>query len=1006
MDQKVSPTAPQFGEFQRQSPTRSGFTTQRLSLIVENRKQRKTWQKPQMESSGRKPLSRRSSLRSESSCDEDEETINESKKCSNTHRLPTRRNISAQYSSTPDLSSGTNVQMTSANKVNRSQTFKGLNGMSVTNDRSQGSSDTGVAMEDVGRRAYYRTKRAKRSPTSRKFDQLLNGDISSSLEALNNLVTHGAYLHNDNQDVEERTRPSESTFSSHKLNSTLDTKYSAKVVSHSQIDQNVSNFSVDVIRTSSGAKNLSLDAKLSESASNPGDFTNSQTNTSHSNRENNLNSKHTVMQGNYSKGGHDLSAVESKSIQVGQQKDISNPGNISGGEAEASQSSPDSSGPLSSYWPVMNTNMITKVSSDGKVPASLPVLHNETTCLNQSDITKHLEKSDFTHGNNADQSDVMCSNSPARKSQSDANYLANSSKGAKERPSEYYYDGSLASDNTDGTKQKSAGRFFNKKGPSIFGGFSRLFSRKSKSEKQTSAVKSSSNSRQSSPSKSDDNRSVESTSYEDYLVIDSKPVVKDDTGASLSVGNKDNTPKQESNHDDNRHMDSDLSDKDSDTEDKELTTEETTRETHQGDKEADSLSHHSSKNSLDSLEDEIFSPNPDMKDSQQSIEEDTRQPVKPVRRSQSVRDFTETEKQNVQQTGNITGFSLSKTFFQSPVGRSAPLLPNWRRWASHSNFEALREESEAELEASQFEVESESDSEINGAENGKPSFASDEKNSEEVEESGITVNPDVKTDSESEDGHLEPQFLDYFNRDGKVAIQTDGNKTVVIQRRGSFRNISYNPVFTSDGLKIQDELSRSELSSLDLPPEDRPPREEEPDPLLPHKHKLVLPDATTDESTDVQYVKYSHEPLDINQNTKAYLQVDDIKDKDEDSLFGAGSTSDLSYRSSETSENDNVKGHVKPPPVPRERSNSDYGLKGYMYNPKRDPLRYNGYRYHTQSNIDLRFKGVDSESETSSIADSCTSRDQGYSSGNRNASMDDIRNQLASMSTQFSSHIK
>ncbi len=995
MDQKVSPTGPQFGEFQRQSPARSGFTTQRLSLIVENRKQRKTWQKPQLDSSGRKPLSRRSSLRSESSCDEDDEGINESKNNSNTHRLPARRNISAQYSSTPDLSSGSSLQMSGVNKVNRSHTFKGLNGMSPTNDRSQGSSDTGVAMEDVGRRAYYRTKRAQRSPTSRKFDQLLNGDISSSLEALNNLVTHGAYLHNDNQDVEERTQPSESTFSSYKLKSPFDTKYGGKVASHSQIDQNVSNSAMDVIRTSSGAKNRSLDAKLSESASNPGECTNTLTNTSHSDKENNLNSKHTVMQDKFSKRGHGLSAVELESIQTGQQKDISNPGNVSEGDCEKSQSSSASSNPLSSNWPVMNINMITKVSSDGKVPASLPNVHNETTCLNQSGITKHLEKSDSTNGNNADQSDVMCSNSPARKSHSDANYLANNPKGAKDKPSEYYYDGSLAENNTDGTKQKSAGRFFNKKGPSIFGGFSRLFSRKSKSEKQTSAVKNSSNSRQSSPSKSDDNRSVESTSYEDYLVIDSKPIVKDDTGAGLSVGNKDNTPKQESNHDDIRHMDSDLSDKESDTEDKVLPAQKAD-ENHQGDIEGDNLSHHSSKNSLDSLEDEIFSPNPDMKDSQpHSKEEDTHHPVKPVRRSQSVRDFTESEKQNVQQTGNITGFSLSKTFFQSPVGRSAPLLPNWRRWASHSNFEALREESEAELEASQSESESES-----GAENGKPSIDSDE------DESGSPDNPDVKTDSESEDGHLEPQFLDYFNRDGKVAIQTDGNKTVVVQRRGSFRNISYNPVFTSDGLKIKDELSRSELSSLDLPPEDRPPREEEPDPLLPHKHKLVLPDATTDESTDVQYVKYSHEPLDINENTKVYLQVDEFKDKDEDSLFGAGSTSDLSYRSSETSENDNVKGHLKPPPVPRERSNSDYGLKGYMYNPKRDPLRYNGYRSYTQSNIDLRFKGADSESETSSIADSCTSRDQGYSSGNRNASMDDIRNQLASMSTQFSSHIK
>ena len=1061
MDSKqTEPRSSRVGGLGHVVPSRTGFTTQRLSLIVENRR-RKTWQIPEAleiktsytghgsqgimrsrNSSAPSTLRRHHSF--EEKADDNMPIVSDSGSDSvfmdrtSTPVKIRHHSDGSQYYSSPNLppvSTGSKMEFT--DRGSHIQKLKGLNGISQRNSTKNENNQDHRHIDDVqskkklsesdaistmGRRAYYRAKKADRSPKSRKFEQLMKGDISSSLEHLAQITGTTApdfgtsSIQNKEKAFDLKT--DDSFLISRSLDSHLDCIHSGGIKFESPA--NVSNGDNKAISHSPSAKSPVTQGETSKETSKVDVPLNNVEYPQISNSEHNLDSTYDVIQDGEKMKGQGLTTGDSD-IRYYNRRDanvkfkMQEPGDQNYRGQNCLQLNAATGLEQSSLF--VNTNMMDKVSTyDGNVPANLEIVHNDTTCPNQSYGTKQSLRSDSTLQNNADQSGAeKCSNIyHERNSQSDKNAFTNGSKVSKDKSSAYVYDGSLMSP----AKHKSPAKLFAKKGPSVFRGFSRLFSRKGKKDKHTAP---------------DANLNVERSLNEN----DTRPDLNEHSCKAADDDNLDNNCLlSEGTH--VNEQEPDLSGNKSGEQEtfvgleNNANTVETNKNDHTQDhideenKVEDESVHehvnriHGSNDSLDSIDDDLFSHNPSKKDD--TLKENKSREFKmkdnaaasdvdqAVKRSQSMRQLTTTEKDNLERTGTMTGFPLSKAFFQAPVGRTGSLLPSWRRWSSQSNFEAVKEENELESESGEEEAENVSHKEPTKVSlNHSKAIATPTRTVNGLHSNDLISrsikNEDAATDSES-DEELNAKFVDYFKRNGKVAIHTDGNKTVVVSSRGNFKNISYNPEFTKEGLQLGTEKSRTECSQLDLPEEDRPGDHEQREIQEKLKqYRVTLPDATVTESSDVQCCD-SLEKLDVNQNVQDSGQNNKgRRESDQDSLLKDGSMSDRSSDASERARATNKipQRRSKAGSANRARSQSDLGLKGYMYNPKHDPTRQSAFKWHsTQSSTDLRHAG-ESESESSSVTDTTSS--QGYDSEQHNASMENIRKQLTSMTSHFSAHI-
>ena len=1042
MDNKqTEPRSPRVGGLGPVVPSKTSFTTQRLSLIVENRR-RKTWQIPEAleiktsvytgqgsqgimrsrKSSAPSVLRRQHSLE-DNRADDNMSVISDSSSDSvfvNRTSTPFKvrhHSDGSKYYSSPNLSPVSTVSKSEIpDRGGHIEKLKGLNGISqrnITSDEDNQDDNQkqkkmleSEAISSMGRRAYYRAKKAERSPTSRKFDQLLKGDISSSVEHLAHITGTTApdlgTNRSPNQESVFDPKTDDSVLISRSLDSHLDSIHTEGIKFRSPV--NVSDGNNKALRHGHSAKSPVTQRETRKKTCKADVPLNNMEYPHVSSSERNLNSAYDVIQDSEKIRDQGLTTVDSD-IRVYNRQDANvkfkmeepRDQNCRGQNGLQLNASTD----LEQSNLFVNTNMLTKVSTyGGNVPASLEIVHNDTTCPNQSYGTKQSLRSDSTLQNNADQRGAeKCSNiHHERNSQSDKNAFTNDSKVAEDKSSAYVYGGTLMSP----VKHKSPAKLFAKKGPSVSGGFSRLFSRKSKKDKH-SAPDVDSNCHRSlneSDTRSDlgPSEHIAESDNDDSL----------DNNCLLSEDKQNN--EQELNVSGNKTGEVENNVKSAQTnENKEIEESTVTEGVEQCNETC------GSNDSLDSIDDDLFSYNPSGKDEtvKGNKPREYKMKAKPaaandmdqtVKRSQSVRELTRAEKNNL---GSITGFPLSKAFFQAPVGRTSSLLPSWRRWSSQSNFEAVREESETESDSEEKEKD-------DASHEATPNSSKTDTTTTVKTVNGLSIkdkvskngkNENVAIDSES-DGELNSKFVDYFKRNGKVAIHTDGNKTVVVSSRGSFKNISYNPEFTKEGLQLGSEKSRTECSQLDLPEEDRPEDHEQKE--IQEKlrqYRVILPDATVTESNDVQCSE-SLEKLDVNQNVEVSGQNNKgRREIDQDFVLKDGSMSDLSHRSNETSDESRAPNigerRTKTGSANRTRSHSDLGLKEYMYNPKHDPTRQSAFRWHsTQSSTDLRHAG-ESESESSSVADSS----QGYDSEQHNTSMDDIRKQLISMTSHFSVHI-
>ena len=1041
-------------------PSRTGFTTQRLSLIVENRR-RKTWEKPDLleiktsayagdttkgytrrQNSAPSTLRRQSSLE-DSRADDNMSVISDSSSDSvflNRTSTPVKtRHYSdgAQYYSSPNLSPvSTGSQSVRMDRERNIRQLQGLNGTTqnnfTRNDRNNqnGQSTDGDggkkrsesdAISTMGRRAYYRAKKAERSPTSRKFEQLLKGDISSSLEQLSHItgettpdfrssdVRNGAITLNLGND--------DSFLISRSLDSHLNTIHSEGPRSKSTGDDKTISHSLT-------AKNPVAQRKMSKETSKVDMPLHNRQYSHITNSEHKLNGKYDAAQDSENIEGQGLTTVDSdtrdynrRDVNLKLRMEEPKVPNYRGKNCH--QLSATSALEHSNLF--VNTNMAPEIGTyGGNVPANLEIVHNDTICPNQSYGTKQSLRSDSTLQNNADQRGAeKCSfMQHERNSQNDKNAFTDNSKVAKDKSAVYVYDGSLMSP----ARHKPPAKLFAKKNPSVFGGFSRLFSWKGRKEKHAepdgntnchSSVKEidavREHNKQGAEVEDDDsldNNFLLSDNKDDSIDINTPENVSADQERSLEQVNRVEADVIETSSKDNEYHDNKTE------EGKESADEETVNKSH------------GSNDSLDSLDNDLFSHHPTEKEEESIMKKPKESKIKDkemasgvnvtVKRSQSVRELTRSERNNLEKTGSITGFPLSKAFFQAPVGRSGSLLPNWRRWSSQNNFEAVREESESqseeEGEPQNTIAETSSNLSLNESSANDGTSTMEIKGLDKSDKKNINSSADDASTYGDTDSDLSTKFVDYFKRNGKVAIHTDGNKTVVVNSRGSFKNISYNPEFTKEGLQVGTEMSRTECSQLDLPEEDRPEEDEEEEIKAKLKqYRVTLPDATVTESSDVQYHD-SLENLDENQNVDESGQSKKSqRDCDQDSVLRDGSLSDHSHKSNEASDHRNTKltqnrDRRQRGSGERVRSHSDLGLKGYMYNPKHDPVRRGTFKWHsTQSTTDLRHTG-ETESESSSSAADTTSS-QGYDSEQHNASMDDIRKQLSSMTSHFSAHI-
>ena len=1051
-------------------PSRTGFTTQRLSLIVENRR-RKTWEKPDLleiktsacaGDSGTKGFTRRqnsapSTLRRQSSledrrADDNMSVISDSSSDSvflNRTSTPVKtRHYSdgAQYYSSPNLSLvSTKSQSVRVDRERNIQQLQGLNGTAqnnfTRNDRNNqnvqsndGAENLGGdggkrlsesdAISTMGRRAYYRAKKAERSPTSRKFEQLLKGDISSSLEQLSH-ITGEATPDFRSSDVRNSTSPlnlgnDDSFLISRSLDSHLNTIHSEGTrFKSTTIGDN------KTVSHSLTAKNPMAQREMRKGTSKV-DMPSDNREYSHiTNSEHKLNGTYDVAQDSENIEGQGLTTVDSDTRDYNR-RDVNLKFRM--GEPKVPNYRGQNCHQLSATTSLeqsnlfVNTNMAPEIGTyGGNVPANLEIVHNDTICRNQSYGTKQSLRSDSTLQNNADQRGAeKCSfMQHERNSQNDKNAFTNNSKVAKDKSAVYVYDGSLMSP----ARHKSPAKLFAKKGPNVFGGFSRLFSRKEKKERHAEPDGNSNCHRSVKEIDAVREHNKQSAEVEDDDSLDNNCLLSDNKDDSIEINTPENvSADQERSLEQVNSVEADVIEtslsKDNEYHD---------NKTEEGKESIDEeIVHrnHGSNDSLDSLDNDLFSHHPTEKEEESIMKKPKESKIKDkemasgvnatVKRSQSVRELTHSERNNLEKTGSITGFPLSKAFFQAPVGRSGSLLPTWRRWSSQNNFEAVREERESQSEeedepqnasAVTSSTRSLNESSANNGTSTKEINGLDKSDKKNINSSGDDTSTDGDTDSD-----LSTKFVDYFKRNGKVAIHTDGNKTVVINSRGSFKNISYNPEFTKEGLQVGTEMSRTECSQLDLPEEDRPEENEEEEIKAKLKqYRVTLPDATVTESSDAQYHD-SLENLDENQNVDESGQNQKSqRDCDQDSVLRDGSLSDHSHKSNEASDHRNTKlTHIRDRRQKgsgeRVRSHSDLGLKGYMYNPKHDPVRRGTFKWHsTQSTTDLRHTG-ETESESSSSAADTTSS-QGYDSEQHNASMDDIRKQLSSMTSHFSAHI-
>ena len=1068
-NKQTSPRGSRVGGLGHVAPSRTGFTTQRLSLIVENRR-RKTWEKPELleiktsaragdsgtkgfvrrQNSAPNALRRQSSLE-DSRADDNMSVVSDSSSDSvflNRASTPVKtRHYSdgAQYYSSPNLSPvSTGSQSVRMDRERNIRQLQGLNGTAQSHftrkerinqnvqstDDTQNCGDDGGkrlsesdAISTMGRRAYYRAKKAERSPTSRKFEQLLKGDISSSLEQLSHITGEAAPDFGSSDVRKSRTSLNLGNDDSFLISRSLDSHLNT-IHSEGTRFKSPANADNKTISHSVTAKCPVTQREMSKETS-KADMPLDNREYSHIiNSEHKLSGTYDVAQDSENIEGQGLTTVDSDTRDYNR-RDVNL--KLKMEEPKVENYRGQNCHQLSTTTGLEHNNLFvyTNMAPEmgtygGNVPANVEIIHNDTTCPNQSYGTKQSLRSDSTLQNNADQSGAeKCSfMQPERNNQNDKNAFTNNSKVAKDKSAVYVYDGSLMSP----ARHKSPAKLFAKKGPSVFGGFSRLFSRKGK-EKHAEP-----------DGNTNCHRSVEETVQETDIVckhnklspevedddsLDNNCLLSDNKDDSIEINTSENvSAEQERSLEQVNEVEADVivtTSKDDEYHDNKI--EEGKEST-----EEDIVNkNYGSNDSLDSLDNDLFSHQPTEK-----VEESTEKKPKEikmkdkeiasvmkvtVKRSQSVRELTQSERNNLEKTGSITGFPLSKAFFQAPVGRSSSLLPSWRRWSSQNNFEAVREESESQSEE---EDEPQNAAAVTSSNlNHKDSGANDGASAKGVhgfdkcDKNNTNSNgDDASTDGDS-DSDLSSKFVDYFKRNGKVAIHTDGSKTVVVNSRGSFKNISYNPEFTKEGLQVGTEMSRTECSQLDLPEEDRPEENEEEEIKAKLKqYRVILPDATVTESSDVQYHD-SLENLDENQNVDKSGQ--NKRECDQDSVLRDGSLSDHSHKSNETSDHRNTKlteirDRRQKGSGDRVRSHSDLGLKGYMYNPKHDPTRQSTFKWHsTQSTTDLRHTGETESESSSSAADTMSS--QGYDSEQHNASMDDIRKQLSSMTSHFSAHI-
>ena len=1039
-------------------PSRTGFTTQRLSLIVENRR-RKTWEKPDLleiktssnvppdrgakgpmtarQNSAPNTVWRQSSL-DDSGADDNISVLSDT--CSdsvflNRSSTPVKtRHYSdgSQYSSSPNLSPvSTGSQSLRMDRESNIRALQGLNGATQRRySGSEGNESPGKrqsesdAISTMGRRAYYRAKKAERSPTSRKFEQLLKGDISSSLEQLYQMTGETApdlgSTGVKNKTTSDNHGADESYLISRSLDSHLNTIHSESTTFNSTSNRENKTISHGLpARSTVTKRETSLDTSKIDIPLNNRKYSRII------NSDHKVTDIHDVTQDSdniesqrRTRVGIDVRDYNRQDVKMSEPKVR----NYRGQNCTQLSATTD----LEQNSIFVNTNMAPEISThNGKVPGDLEIVHNDTTCRNQSYGTKQSLEFDSTLQNNADQRGTeKCSNiQHERNSQNDKNAFTNDSKVAKDKSAVYVYDGSLMSP----ARHKSPAKLFAKKGPSVFGNFSRLFNRKGKKEKGLEADCKTTFYRSVEETDTGGEHTKQDTEVEDDENIDDNYLLSDDKDNSSETTTSVNvTDELKRSPEQVNKVEADVIGTNKDTEYHDSTEEEG----NQGAHEENLNKSHGSNDSLDSLDEELFSHHHSEKNEKLTVRKPVANTMKDkematdanvtVKRSQSVRELTHAEKNNLEKTGSITGYPLSKAFFQAPVGRSGSLLANWRRWSSQNNFEAVREESESGSEDENDDEDDHAAIQNSSKKSGNHSVVSNGsscKESDEVDTSKDSPamsngDHDSTIDDDVDDSDLSNKFVDYFKRNGKVAIHTDGNRTFVISSRGSFKNISYNPEFTKEGLQVGTEMSRTECSQLDLPEEDRPERNEEDEVKEKLKqYRVTLPDATVSESTDAQYHD-SLENLDENDNIEQSGQTKNSqRDCDQDSVTRDGSMLDHSHLpDDEPSDHKNaqltdVRDKRTRASGSKVRSHSDLGLKGYMYNPKHDPARQNAaFKWHsTQSSTDLRQTGETESESSSSAADTMSS--QGYDCEQHNASMDDIRKQLSSMTSHFSTHL-
>ncbi len=1099
MDHRTTP--PRGSRLQAASSKKPSFTTQRLSLIVDNRR-RRTWEKPEpleiksssaasgavalQGAAGRSRLlsapsglERRRNSWDESQQDDtmsvtsDTSVQSEIVFSSASISTPVKsRHLSesSQYSSSPDLSPVSK----SGGRSGRLHLIQSLNGMSQSH-AEENAAGTGAATQDesnminsMGRRAYYRAKKSQRSPTSRKFDQLLKGNISSSLEHLTQVPGTSPTSPKSRRSLTKEPEPDPDAWMiTRSLDSNLDaihTEYTYQPDVSKRDHRAASHVNSRTAHTDSRRATSGAEVRSSAIKNHLGDLQHIRTATYDPRQDKRSHEKRRV-----TTGDSDLRDCTQGDAQ--NNRDVPGSG-VPKSEGQTRLQPESTPSGLKHNNPLVNANTVTKESAvDGNMPAGSEVVHNDSTCSNQRLGAEQSLKSDSTLRNNADQRDrEKCSNIHHEgNSESDREaFLTNNSNVARERPSPaYVYDGSLMSPLSERTRQKAPASIFAKKGPSVFRSFSRFHTHRR--EKEATAQS------ESEQHVGESERNIAAPSSHSFSSqideddednLDNNCLLSEDNEAeSLQVNARDpnnNTTKRDSQEHRVTPAGAEEAPHSEQAVGRDVLTEADTEL-------SDANVGHDNDDSLDHLDDDMFSPRTRQKQEKEPLWEqsDTKNMknhgvvasgptavADKFQRSQSVRELTTGEKDSLEKTGTISGFPLSRSFFQAPVGRSGS-LPSWRRWSSQTSFEAVREERESD------EEDTETRHTNDKADPVKQLVGTNAKNSE-----GDQNDDDKSTSGSESEEDLSVKFVDYFKRNGKVAIHTDGNQTVMISNRGSFKNISYNPEFTAEGLQLGTHRSRSEVTQLDLPEEDRPSDDKERRAQEPRmRYSVSLPDAVVTESSDAITADDSLEKLDSGDSlekldtgdtaesvraegtenpetevehsfgTSQNSQKDDeeendeavaaeeeaggAEDYDEDSVLKDGSLSDLSHRSSETSDNATHRTpEMQIKPNDDSRPGSETGFYDLMYNAAQNAPTPSAFRWHsTQSSTDLRpgsggGGGVgETESETSSVGgDTISSQGYDSSSGgqqqNLSSSMDDIRLKLSSVSSHLTSHLQ